>query len=81
MQKYISNLLENEMTPERQPRLVRGFSAEKGGSKPEVDAAIEAVKAQLEQKTSEKYSSISVVSYREQVFAGKIYFIKVSFVL
>lgn len=58
--------------------MVGAFGSEIKGSSPAVEAAIEAIKAELESVTSEKYETIEVISFREQVVAGKNYRINVS---
>lgn len=58
--------------------MVGAFGEEKSGSDPAIEAALEAVRAELEDDRSEKYNSIDVISFREQTVAGRNYFIKVS---
>lgn len=67
------------MEPDPRINIVVGaFGDEKQGSDPAVEAAVEAVKAKLEDETSERYISIDVISFKEQTVAGRNYYIKVS---
>lgn len=43
----------------------------------DVKAAVEAVRAELEQKTGRKYKSLEVLSYKHQLVAGSNFFPKV----
>ncbi|XP_036599996.1 cystatin-A5-like, partial [Trichosurus vulpecula] len=57
--------------------VIKGGLSETKPATPEIQKMVDEVKPQLEKKTNEKYDCFEAVSYRSQVVAGSMYYVKV----
>ena len=61
-----------------EPMMTGGLGGVREGTTDEVNEAVNAIKSELESKTSNKYLSIDVISHKTQTVAGRNFFVKVS---